>query len=562
MQDGHDATTSSGSKKPAKTKSAATGQSTRPKRYRKVDDFQLLGGTALSGLAYVRVKASRKAKWVPWRDFAWGTVAREKLADAGIIFFPHMWEHLKRDVKSVWDFPPRPLLENPGRNGSYFAMPDGQVFSPAGMKPGIVLFDTVESRCSQLGSLEEWLDGLDPIVAGQDLPSFALCVPFVGPILSQAGGYGNPGFAWAGRKGIGKTTLLFLAASVLGPATDPKGRDFWISANATANALEQIMPEHADLVMLIDELNLYAAGEPPKVRAAKVNELVFRFDQGATKGRHGDAKQRKYRFAYMTTTNEVLADVLGNDRPDVADAASDRLLTLKISADRPYGIFDELAPGFASGDAMAKHLTNVISRNHGHAMPRFLQGLVDALAEDEAGLRKEIQDHLRTFRKQAGVDPNVGSEVRVADRFGLVYAAGRLAQKWGALPKSIKCGPAVRACYRLNRAANGPKLSMLERLYALRDRPEVIRINGKNVPVIDDDTLDAAPAVVKMSKGIEELILTKKQLVRAFGNPRMVVNDLEVAPFHQRDPDQHDQVKKLLRQGKKPERVYCFHLPD
>lgn len=103
---------------------------------------------------------------------------------------------------------------------------------------------------------------------------------------------------------------------------------------------------------------------------------------------------------------------------------------------------------------------------------------------------------------------------------------------------------------------------MLERLYALRDRPDVIRINGKNVPEIDDAELDAAPAIVKMSKGIEELILIRKQLLRFISNPRRLLNDLEVAAFHQRDPDGHEQVKKLLRRGKKPERVYCFHLPD
>lgn len=131
-----------------------------------------------------------------------------------------------------------------------------------------------------------------------------------------------PGRAGAGPKGVGKSTLQRLAAAVVGGGVEQPGRNYWISANTTSNGLEAAFPEHDDLPMILEELNLFAAGETERNRATKIDELVFRLSDGSTKARFGSNAQRSYRFVYIASTNEPLAHVLLGYRRQVSEAAA------------------------------------------------------------------------------------------------------------------------------------------------------------------------------------------------------------------------------------------------
>jgi hypothetical protein len=532
------------------------------RRYSPVSRVEVKGATAPSGRPWVSIKAGQKCAWVELADFAGSNAAREKLKASGMIMFKEQWERCVNQVQRVTVFPSRPLIERPGWSGQHFALVDGQVFSPEDSRSPVVLFEKRHLKCVGGGSLKAWKDGLADIVADQHLVCFALMVGFVAPLLELTDRYSNFGFELAGIKGKGKSTLQQLVASIAGAAVDPHGRNYWITANITANALEELMIEHSGMPMVIEETNLFAAGEKDKTRASKFDEMVFRLADGSTKGRWGGPKQERFRFIYLTSTNEPLESILSGHRPAVSAAAADRLLTLPVTAARPYGIFDTLTKGFDDSGAMAKQITEVIGSNFGVAMPAFLRGLVNARAHDDAGLRAKIKTYVAEFRKRAGIDLNAGTEVRVADAFGLVYAAGRLAKAYGALPVSISCGPAALACYQMNRAASTGGASMVSALLALATHPAVIRIDPGKLDAIDDNTLNAAPALLRADRwAVEELLLTRAQLVRAFPMPNLLLSDADVAEILQRDSDKRKTVKRILRKGHQAERVYCFKLP-
>jgi hypothetical protein len=388
-----------------------------------------------------------------------------------------------------------------------------------------------------------------------------LCTSFAGPLLALTNRAMNQGFEIAGPKGVGKSTLQRLAAAACGPANDPQGRNYWITANATVNGLEHALAEHESLTMIIEETNLFAAGKDDRARAAAFNELVFRLADGTAKRRHGDTgKQQRYRFVFLTSTNEPLPTLLMGSRIDVSEAAADRLITIAIDGDRPFKIFDTLPAKWSSSSAMASDLNAAIAKHHGHGIRKFLQTLVRTRASRPQWAEAELKGALERFRNAVAVNRNDGSAVRVADAFGLVAAAGEIAVRCGAVSPKLKPFEAALACYDLWRAAEPDNARVMERLLRLRDHPNAIHVDCKRLQKISDEEIDAAPAVVRTGRsGRIELLLTEKQLDRTFPNNAQLFADAGVRNLLVAEANRR-QTKRRIRKGGDKERFYCFRI--
>ena len=471
--------------------------------FKKCGKIRVSGATAPSpsGVPYVRVHACGKRTWIPLGAFRrGGGAADDMLASRGIYLIGDDWKLLKAKVEKLRKFPVRHLVETPGWSVTAYALPDGTVFgAPMDGDEPVVLFQRKKDKCSSSGSLDEWLEHVAVPLVGQPLPTFVIAAMFAAPLLRWSGRTSNFGFELAGPKGVGKSTLQFLASSVLGPAMAASGRNYWISANATVAGLEGLMAEHQDLPMVIEETNLFAAGESSKTRASKFNELVFRLADGTTKGRYQDYDQPKYRFVYLTSTNEPLENILAGERIAVSDAASDRLLTLFIGQEREFGAFDFVPVGFSDSGALATSINHAVAKYYGQPIRHFLTRLVAAINEDTEALRSRIAHLIGTFREKVGVDPNSGSETRVADAFGLVYAAGVLAKDYGVLPAAMRLGTAVRAAYNLNRSGCD-ELSLAEQIVKVAGRKDILHVIDAKPAKVTVEQLTAAAGVLRTGK--------------------------------------------------------------
>jgi len=414
-----------------------------------------------------------------------------------------------------------------------------------------------KTAASQVGK------GAKHIAKGQPIVTFALMIPFAGPLLQLSRVRENIGFELSGPKGVGKTTLQNLATSVVGPALEPAGRNYWITANTTMNALETNMPDHADMLMVIEELSVMHAGESDKVRSNRMREFVFRMAQGTGKSRHGETRQLPSRFIWLTSTNDPLARLLGMHGGDAAEAAGDRLLALPIDKKRKHGIFKAPLPkGCETGEDAARAISELVAENYGKAIRWFLRNLVKERAEDEAGLKNDLEAGIMRFRDAVGVDGNSGSEARVADAFGLVYAAGCLAQRYGALPKKLDCLAAAISCHRINRKSLGSQLSNLERLQRLAKRKGVLLVDLEDGSSAYRKRLEAAPALILARKGGKrELLLTTDQFARAFPNKKSALADEEIKTRMRKDKDRST-VKVQVAHGGKHKRFHCFDLSE
>jgi hypothetical protein len=532
----------------------------RSKAFTRASTIECKGTTAPSGVPYVCVSACAKRAFVPLSDFK-TNAADEKLAKRNIILLGDDYKSLYRQIERLRDFPPRRLIEQPGWGADYFALPSGATFSPAnrsGERP-IVLFEKVPGKCRSKGTHYEWLEHVAAPLTGQTLPTFALMAMFAAPLLRIIKRNGNFGFELAGRKAIGKSTLQYIASSVAGPAIDGRGRNYWISGNATVAGLEGVIPEHADLPMVIEEMNLFAAGAVSKPRAAQFDALVWSLADGSVKARHKDHGQSRYRFVYLTSTNEPLAVVLEGQRKEVSSAAADRLLTLPVGLDRPHGVFDCIPPEYEDAGELATALTAKVGRYYGTAFPRYLQGLVQDRHDSHSALKKRIEKLMAKFRRKVGVDPIKGASRRVADAFGLVYAAGVLAQRYGALPDAFSCLRAARCAYELNRSIT-ENLSNADRLMKLARRGDVIKLRSGRLRKLTDAEVERAAGFVSRRGKHRELLLPQAALRRVFIDPKACLKDPEVKAMLNSDAGRKT-VKRQLRANRRPERVYCFRLP-
>jgi hypothetical protein len=545
---------------------------TRPNR------FEVRGATAPDGTPWVHIipmgsvciarddsgPAPHPGVWTrssDWMDDA--GPAKRRLKAANVILFGEQLKEVVRRAQDVREFPAVPLVEHSGWTKPHFALPSGHVFSPVDAEPAVVLFEKDAFRCATRGNMEAWLDGIARLAAGQSIISFGLMLPFMAPVLSLSAVLHNPGFELTGPPRRGKSSLQQLLASTCGPAVDPHGRNYLLPANMTVNALEESTQQFADLPIIIEEMGLFYAAEPQNVRAAKTLESIMRLASGTVKARRGEPTPRAVRFIYITSSNVTISSLFGEHQGRTGSAAKTRLLTIPIAGSRKYGIFDKLPGGCASSSEAIDRVVELVADHHGLAIRVFLKELAARRAADEAALKSRIEALIDDFRNAVGVDDNAGPESSIADVFGLAYAAGTLAQEFGALPAKLELLRSTIKVYHLYRAASAPPPSNLELLQRLAKRKGVLRVEATNLPKIADEDLARAPALLRTDRnGSRVLLLTDAALRRAFPVPSRLFVDPEVKALMRTDKDQRKKWTVRVRTNRKQERFHAFVLTN
>lgn len=526
--------------------------------------FKVDGFITSSGTRWVKISDNEKHCWVPFSDFhGHGKEAIARLSRGGVIIVGSARvKKLMDEVAGIEQFYEAELVEHIGWNGKHFALPDGTVFSPEGCSSDEVLFEISNNKCSAKGDAETWLQDVAAKLANQSIPIFGLCLTFAAAILRLTNRVGNFGFELVGGKGTGKSTVQQLMSSVLGGAIQGDDGHYYISFDATANGLEQEMSAHSDIPMILEEANLFLAGESPKMRGEHFKAIAFRLAGGTDKRRFDQRNGGEYRFVYMSSSNERLADLIDN-RNEAASAAADRFITLELFPSRKHGVFDKIPHEYATAGQYAGSLIAAANNHHGHAIRVFLKQLVQDRHDDEDILRANIERSVRLFQKKSNADLDNGSAARVAEAFGIVYAGGVLAQQYGALPQGLKCGKAVLDCYKMYLLGNHEASALLSTLQAIAGRNDTAKIGFQKhggTPLPSSDCLEAVPAFLKKVGTKRELWIKPDRIHHLIPGWARLKNKPEIIALLKRDGD-HKTVKRTLPTESKPARVYCFELP-
>lgn len=519
--------------------------------------IRVRGATAPSGSQWVRVRKAEQSVWLPRFDFMLDHRAlKHRLAAAGLYLSRAEFVELEKHVASMSKFPPRNLIEHPGWTNGCFGLPDGRLFAPDG-STAVRLFAPDPGRCDSSGTVEEWLSVVEQL-QGQQLAVFLLMAAFVAPLLELTHRSGNFGFELCGRAGNGKTTLLQLMASVAGRAVMGPGPVYFSSCNTTVNALEQRAQAHRDLPLLLDDATLFAAAQSGSPRASQLKHFVFSLAQGETKARYNGARHQ-FRTTFVVTTNVPLSDVIAELAAAEVGATGDRLLSLDLDL-TDNGNFDFVPNSFPNSGAFARHMIEGIAAHYGTAMPRYLEQLVSLRAEDERDLRGKIMRRADEFITMVVADRSDGSAVRVAEAFGLVRVAGRLAQHFGVLPSCFDCDEAAVTAYRLH-LATVERMSPIQRLEAYVGSPGVRDLDAEKTRWLTMEEISTTPGFWKTNReGDREFIVWPEVFKRAFPDWRRVIRDRAVLSLMPGD-GRHRGKKRHLRRHHPDDRYFCFRLP-
>lgn len=490
---------------------------------------------------YYQISRDNDVVTIPTLAFSGSAKAGyNRLADLGIIFADKKGlDAFKAQLADCRFIHGPSIAAHSGWVRGNFVFPSGAIAAADGQMIAIA-FETTRIITSKAGKGKTWSKGIPGQLRGQSIPVFALCATFAAPLLKLVDPNRNYVFELVGKAGIGKSTIQQLAAANMGVPTRQAGTPCITSfADLVAEPLA-VLNRYRDLPLIIDGVAEYL-GIATKAQRTKATQMLVGHLLTCGTGGVGEASVRT---VAMLSSNRPILSALGHEvQYDLSLA--DKVLTIPIADDRPYGVFDTLPSGI-DGHGFATALLNVVQANFGHALPRFIAELVKAATVDRVKVIAEVNRNLAKFRKKAGVDENNGLEVRVADAFGLVYAAGRLAKTYKVLSKELNCLAPALACYRLNRMHRSNLVPLANRLPPIEDRirqlfddEAIVRVPAKGrVPGKVAGAIACADVMRGVCKGQEELWIRPSAIRQIF--PDWV---------QQRDGDAARRI--MVRNGKK-----------
>jgi len=303
-----------------------------------------------------------------------------------------------------------------------FALPS-EIINGAGHER-VMLAKDVAGPYRQSGTLEDWKDSVGLLAADHRLLRFAIATALAGTLLHLSG-FESGCFHLHGKSSEGKTTCLRMAASVWGSGANNGYVRTW---RATANGLEATFAGACDTCLPLDEVG--------QVEGRELGQALYMATGGVGKQRmRRDATlgpSRMWRLTVLSSGERPIESKLNEDAKHGAHAHAGQLVrAVDIPVRGVHGVFDEFEVDDVDPAAFADKCKTATSTYFGTAGPEFVRRLIaeNAPAED---VRQRVEAFVRSALRD--VKDRHGQTARVAQRFGLVYAAGELGVQLGILP--------------------------------------------------------------------------------------------------------------------------------
>ncbi|TWJ13667.1 DUF927 domain-containing protein [Geobacter argillaceus] len=284
------------------------------------------------------------------------------------------------------------------------------------------------------GTLDGWREHVALPCRGNSRLIFSVSMAFAAPLLNIAE-IENGGFHLYGNSSIGKSTSLYLAASVIGnpDATIQK----W---NATINAMEATAKHYNDALLPMDEIGQ----SDPK----QIGDTTYMLGNGSGKARadsRGEARKRaSFRNLFLSNGEKTLSDHMGEIGKKVRVGQEVRLVDLPADPGAGLGLFETLH-GFESGAKFADQLKRNTSEYHGTPFVAF----IEAMVRRKDSLANEIHEYISRFCKGVILGDASGQVQRVATRFALIAFGGLMATQEGITGwEEADAGEAAVKCFQ------------------------------------------------------------------------------------------------------------------
>jgi putative DNA primase/helicase len=281
-----------------------------------------------------------------------------------------------------------------------------------------------DTTCEIAGTLQCWTDRVAKFCGGNSRLIFALGIAYAAPLLEPLE-IESGGFHFFHSTSAGKTTLLMVAASVVGIRKIPQ----W---NTTANGLEATATAHNNMLLPLDEIG--------EANEKEVGKMAYMLANGQGKTRMTkqltNRKPKTWKLLFASTGEVGMAEYIKQAGVQVKGGQEVRMPDIPaVPKDSTYGVFENIH-GAKDSKEFAQALELACAENRGTAIDAYLSRLVVDLASEDTkkALRKRV---LLIADKLTGSIPNFAIR-RVANRFALVQVALGLAHSYDLLPFPVE----------------------------------------------------------------------------------------------------------------------------
>ena len=264
---------------------------------------------------------------------------------------------------------------------------------------------------------DDWRENIGILCRGNSRLIIAVSTAFTAPLLHLLD-RPNFGIQQVGKSSAGKTTALYVAASVYGP------RSYVKSWRATDNGLETVAFNHNDMLLILDEMG--------EMSPQKIGATVYMLANGVGKTRtntSGDAKQPKTWHIALLSAGEI---DLNTHMASVGSAAmagqNIRLLPVPAMPRDMSGLIENTR-GFNTPSAMIKHLITATQRCYGAPLPEYIQ----LLMRNQEKIIDDFNDCLEGRKAEVIPSHADGQDNRVFDFFFTIGFAGELTTEYGLI---------------------------------------------------------------------------------------------------------------------------------
>jgi hypothetical protein len=332
------------------------------------------------------------------------------------------------------------VASRPGWMGSFFVMPYRVYGDERGEICRHFPTDAPGAGLKPRGSLDEYRSGVAEFARGNHVVMFATMLGPAAPLPDLLGREVG-GFQLVAPSSNAKSTAATAGAAFYGMERDvvlPTWKN-------TANKVDELVEGYNGLLLVLDETKL--AGKNDRERAEVIDGVAYRSVSGHRKGRLGETRRGRASYAMLLSTSEKGSrEIARAGGVQLDDGQLVRLTDIFLPHTPELGILQNL---HGAGDlaTFAKRLRRSARKTRGIAGGAYLERLVDEVKSDRAGLVRRLEAWIAEYL--GGIEIRDPVDERIAQRFALVCAAGRLAARYGVLPYlETEILAAVRYCHR------------------------------------------------------------------------------------------------------------------
>lgn len=435
-------------------------------------------------------------------------------------------------LSSVGQAPVRLVIDATGWHNRSFVFWDETLGSDAGKLEHSRPKAMQHGRGRQKGTLEAWKAALEEPCRYSPELIFGISAAFAAPIEKYSCISESAVFLFSGKSGTGKTTASRAGISVSGYS----GRQQIPTFDYTGRALEELCSSFNDTLLVIDDVERASDGPNGAIRA--LEKIAYSVPSGVGRKRSSVVQSqglsdRTWRVLVLTSWEESFYRAA--DKANRKDGQRARLIEIPVRSPKKGGIFSSYGGRNNQDRKQRKNYIRTVERtirqNYGLAIKPYIENLLKISSQ----IARIVSSLVAEFVDAHAADGD-GLKQRVAAKFGLVCAGGKLAARFGVAPfTEAQCEKACGRLFRRSWSAMSPHKvgtlpveAFVRRILDAAADSEIIPIVevGKRFPLSSKKALGLARTI-----GKRPCILIRK-------------NDLHKIMRHRVSPDLIDKLEK------------------